>query len=60
MKVNVHSPKFEITVTDDEGKVVLHYHATDYHFVADSIGFIKAIEEHIPAFKALAEKIENA
>lgn len=60
MKVSVASPEFEITVTDDSGKVVLCYHATDYRFEADSIGFIKAVEEHIPAIKALAEKIDNA
>lgn len=60
MKVLVESPNFEITVTDDEGKVVLNYHAVDYRFEADSIGFIKAVEEHIPAIKALVEKIDNA
>ena len=33
MKIRVHSPEFEITITDDEDKVVMHYHAKDYRFV---------------------------
>lgn len=60
MKINATIENIDINVTDDEGKVVLCYHATDYRFEADSIGFIKAVEEHIPAIKALAEKIDNA
>ena len=60
MKINAAVENIAITITDDEGKVVLHYHAADYRFEADSIGFIKAVEEHIPAIKALAEKIDNA
>lgn len=60
MKINAAVENIAITITDDEGKVVLHYHAADYRFEADSIGFIKAVEEHIPAIKALAEKINDA
>lgn len=60
MKVSVHSPEFEIKITDDQGKVVLCYHATDYRFEADSIGFVEAVREHIPVIKALAKEIENA
>ena len=60
MKINAAVENIAITITDDEGKVVLHYHAADYRFEADFIGFIKAVEEHIPAIKALAEKIDNA
>ena len=60
MKINAAIENIVITVTDDDGKVVLHYHAAGYRFEADTIGFIKAVEEHIPAIKALAEKIDNA
>ena len=60
MKINAAIENIAITVTDDDGKVVLHYHAADYRFEADTIGFIKAVEEHIPAVKALVEKIDNA
>ena len=60
MKINAAVENIAITITDDEGKVVMHYHAKDYRFEADSIGLTKAVEEHIPALKALVEKIENA
>ncbi len=60
MKINATIENIDINVTDDEGKTVYAFKALDYRFEADSIGFIKAVEEHIPAIKALAEKIDNA
>ena len=60
MKINIAVENIAVRITDDEGKVVLNYRATDYHFEADTIGLIKAVEEHIPAIRALVEKIDNA
>ena len=60
MKIKTVFENVEITVADDQDKVVYAFKALDYRFEADSIGLIKAVEEHIPAIKALAEKIDNA
>ena len=59
MKVSVHSPEFEITVTDDEGKTVYAFKALDYRFEVDSVAFIKAIGEHAPAIREVAKKFEE-
>lgn len=59
MRISVHSPEFEVTVTDDEGKVVLCYHATDYRFEADTVAFVKAIGEHAPVIREVAKKFEE-
>ena len=60
MKVKAVFENVDIQITDDQDKVVYAFKALDYRFEADSIGLIKAVEEHIPAIKALVEKIENA
>lgn len=60
MKIAIEFEKVNVKLTDDDDKVVYAFEASNYRFEADSIGFIKAVEEHIPAIKALAEKIDNA
>lgn len=59
MKIKATVENIDISLTDDEGKTVYAFKALDYRFEVDSIAFIKAIGEHAPVIREVAEKFKE-
>jgi len=59
VKIEATIEDINISITDDEGNTVFAFAAANYRYEVDSVAFIKAIGEHAPAIKEVAEKFQK-
>lgn len=58
MKVNINIPSVSLTITDNQGNLVLNYEISNYKLVADGKGLIQAATELKQEFEAKAAGID--